>query len=183
MKLKLLLASLLLSGSLLAQTNTPPPKPISEVIGNTLGSIQNWSAYVYGTYAPDAPKKYGGGLLAVYNVNENFGAGVGLDALGTEFNMVSGNITLKVPTHPLSFIGWTNVVATPFLLAGIGTPMGGAGKANGNISTIAGAGTALDVFTVKGFQASIGYEYSQWSGASAFSGAHHHVFFGFRKGF
>lgn len=154
-----------------------------EDISTGLGNVTNWAVATYGTYAPDSPKKYGGGLLAVYNVNNNFGAGIGVDVLGSQFNMVSGDLTLKASIHPFTFLGWSNVVATPFLLAGIGTPMGGAGKANGNVSTIAGAGTALDVFKIKGFQASIGYEYSLWSGAADFSGAHHHIFFGIRKAF
>lgn len=180
MKAKALFLSLFLSVSAFAQTNNP--STILETIGATLGSVSNWSAYPYFTYAPDSPKKYGGGALAIYNVTQNFGAGIGIDWLGG-FNMVNGNVSLKLPTHPFTFLGWSNVTVTPFGIAGIGTPMGGAGKANGNVSTIAGAGTAIDLFLVKGFQASIGYEFSEWSGASAFSGAHHHVFFGFRKGF
>lgn len=188
MKIKLILLSILCSIGVIAQTNTPPPTPDTiggkiDAITGGLSVLTNWSAYPYFTYAPDSPKKYGGGILAIYNVNNNFGAGLGVDELGGKFNMISGDVTLKIPTHPLAFLGATNFSAIPFGIAGIGTPLSGAGTANGNISTIAGAGVAFDIFQWKGFQASVGYEYSIWTGASDFSGAHHHIFLGVRKGF
>lgn len=182
--MKKILISLFACASLsaFAQTNTPSgPSWLSGTFDN-LTSLTNWSANVYGTYAPDAPKKFGAGLLAVYNVSQNVGLGFGVDEIGGTFNMISADVSLQLPTQPLKFIGIENKV-TLFGIGGIAKPMGGAGTDNGGISTITGTGAALDLFDIKGWKGHVGYEWSYWSGAGPYSGQKHHIFIGVRKGF
>lgn len=178
-KLALLTAALLALASIAraqTDTNTPPPSSgfFNDLV-NDLGAITNWSAAPYITYAPNAPTKVGGGALLLYNLNNYVGAGPGIDWLG-DFNLVSANVTLQVPTHPFAFLGASNIVATPFVLAGIATPIGGAGTANGNVASIQGLGLNLDLLHIKSLQLGLGYEFSNWTGAGDFSGRHHHVF-------
>jgi len=167
-----------------AQTNTSP-KLLGFLtdLGSGLAKATNWTVAPYLTYAPDAPRKYGGGLLAVYDVTENIGVGSGIDWLGS-FNLISGNVTLKVPLHPLEKLGgnWTNVVMTPIGIAGLGTPVGGADADNGNLSTIAGAGMGVKLKRWKGWDIGGGYAWTHWSGAGDFSGKHHQIFVQLSKG-
>lgn len=189
-KVTLLLAVSLSVGAS-AQTNTPPAPEQTPSNAFSLGSafepLTHASNYViapYFTYAPDAPQKYGGGVLAVYNINNYVGAGVGLDWLG-QFNMVSGNVQLKLPTHPLAFAGgaWTNVTATPFAIGAIATPLGGAGSDNRSAATIAGAGAAVGVADWLGGKIDIGYGWVNWTGAGDYSGNHHEFFLAWHKPF
>jgi hypothetical protein len=175
----------LFSFTALSQTSTNPPPAstsIFEDIGNGLGSVTNWAGNLYLTYAADAPTHVGGGLLALYNVNNNVGAGLGIDWLG-EFNLVSADVTLKLPIHPLAGLGFSNIVTTPFVIGGIATPMSGAGKANGNIASIEGAGIEIDFLKWKSVSIGGGYAFVNWTGAGAYSGKHHEVFVSFHKGF
>lgn len=151
-------------------------------ISTGLGNVTNWAVAPYFTYAPDAPTKYGGGILALYNVNQNVGVGTGVDWLGS-FSLVSANVTLRLPTRPLTFMGFSNFVATPFVLAGVGTPFGGAGGNNGAVSTIEGAGMNFDVAKIKGWNFGFGYAYDNWTSVGAFSGRHHQGFVKLSKGF
>jgi len=178
------LLALCLTAAAQTPTNSAPPKALSflsELAGN-LGNATNWTIAPYATYAPTAPTKYGGGVLAVYNVNEYIGAGSGVDWLG-EFNLISANVTLRVPTRPFTALGWSNVIATPFIIAGIGTPVGGVGVNNGSVSTIEGAGLSLDVGKIKGWNFGLGYAYDNWTGVGDFGGRHHQAFVKLSKGF
>lgn len=181
MKTKIALVSLLVSLSV-GQAQVTNSSSLLEDISNGLGSISNWVVSPYATYADSAPKHFGGGIIALYNFNQYVGTGPGVDWLG-EFNLVSANVTLRVPTHPLSFIGLSNIVATPFIITGIATPLGGAGKANGNVSSVEGVGLALDIFKAKSINFGLGYSYVNWTGAGDFSGRHHEIFLKFSKGF
>jgi len=179
----LLAVSLSLTGYS-ADTNTPPTTGgILQDVKGSLGNITNYAFAPYLTYAPKAPTKYGGGILALYNVNNYVGAGVGVDWLG-HFNLASGNVTLKVPTHPIAFLHWGwNPSFTPNVLAGVGVPFGGAKQSNGGVSGIAGVGGNLDLFDWKGFNLGAGAELINWSSADAYSGKHYEVFLDIHKGF
>ena len=145
-----------------------------------LDSLTNFAVVGYGTYAPEAPTKVGGGALLVYNVSQNIGAMAGIDWLGS-FSMVSGQITFKVPTHPLTFIGLPNVTFTPNVLGGIATPM--SGGASGHLSGVVGAGGSIDLFKLGKGNLAIGYEAVSWTDAGAYSGLHHEGFLSWHVGF
>jgi len=184
MKIKLLLASLLIAGTVLAQTttntppamNAPPSSGFLEDLAAGLASVTNWVVAPYGTYAPDAPTKYGGGIIGFYNINQYVGAGPGVDWLG-DFNLVSANLTLRLPIHV------SKITTTPFIIAGLATPISGAGKANGQVATIAGAGLAVDLFKIKKVKVGAGYAYDLWTNAGDFSGKHHQIFISGKMGF
>lgn len=177
-----LLACVSLSAFAQTSTNLPPASTgIWDTVGQTLEGITNFAVAPYFTYAKDAPKHFGGGLLGVYNVNNNLGLGTGVDWLG-EFSMVNANVSLKLPIHPFGFIGHPEWSLSPFGLVGFGTPLSGAEKANGTLSTIEGAGAFFDFIKGKKWHGGAGYEYSNWDGAGKFSGKRHHFFLEFSRG-
>lgn len=175
-------------------TNTPAPpntnaiapvKALSSLWDN-LKSATNYAIAPYATYAPKAPTTIGGGLLAIYNVNQYFGAGIGGDWLG-EFTMFSGNIQLKLPTHPLRSLrssGWLHdLEVTPFVLGGIGTPIAGAGNANRGLSTIQDIGAYMKFGHLWGGQFGIGGSIGKWTGSGPYDVTRYHAFVSWQKGF
>jgi hypothetical protein len=147
-------------------------------------SATNYAIAPYATYAPKAPTKWGGGVLAIYNVSQYFGGGAGIDWLGG-FNLVSGDIQLKLPTHPLSALGgnWATFEATPFVIGGIGTPFSGAGTANGGISTIEDVGLQFKFGHLWGGQFGVEGTYGKWQGAGPYDVARYHAAVSWQKGF
>ena len=148
-----------------------------------LATATNYAMEPYLTYAPNAPaaNRVGGGALMVYNVNAFTGAGLGVDYLG-HFSLVSANVTLRMSTHPLSFLGgsWTNVALTPFALAGVGTPLSGTSS---GFAAITDAGAYLSFGNVWGGHFNTGTCYGRWDNAGAYSGPRYHFFIGWSKGF
>lgn len=155
----------------------------SDITTSGIEDATNYSFEPYATYAPSAPhnRQWGGGMLAIYNVNNYLGAGIGADYLG-QFTMVSGNIQLKVDTTPLAFLGGfaTNIVVTPFALAGVGTPLGG--SSSGPIS-ITDVGGAVSFGHLWGGRFNTGLAWGQWSNAGLYSGTRYHLFAGWKYGF
>jgi hypothetical protein len=160
---------------------------VSGVKSSGLLEATNYAFEPYATYAPKAPKgdRVGGGALAIYNLNNYLGAGIGLDYLG-HFSLVSGNVSVKYPIsvgeqlfskdaylHSLKFV--------PFVLGGIGTAMGGTGGSS--ISTIEDAGAYFQFGKLAGGKFNIGACYGQWTGAGAYSGQRYHMFAGWSHGF
>ena len=171
-----------------AQTDTNLPtvggglKQVWDAISlSGIGSATNYAVIPYGSYGLNN-HKIGGGLLALYNVNNYLGAGLGVDYLGG-FSLVSGNVELKLPTRPFSRFGWTNLVVIPFIYTGIGTPMSGAGTANGGISTHTGAGAEIDLASFLGGKFGIGGAYITRTGAGSYSGKYANIFVAWHKGF
>lgn len=178
-----------------SQTNVPPPFVTNSASG-LLGTVEligktvydaiptNFAVVPYLTYAPSAPKQYGGGALAIYNVSQNVGAGLGLDWLGS-FQMVSANVEFKVPVYPLRFLGSTGFVhdfqATPFAITGISSPI--SGGLSGHIGGIVGAGAYVDVARLLGGEVSLGGGLTRWTDVGLYSGNHYQAFIGWRKGF
>jgi hypothetical protein len=149
-----------------------------------LASATNYAVEPYLTYAPSAPSgnQVGGGALIVYNVSHFVGAGLGLDYLG-QFSLVSANLTLRLPTHPFTFTGvaWaTNIAVVPFALAGVGTPLSGAGS--GAIA-VTDAGAYVSFGHLWGGQFNTGACYGRWDNAGAYTGPRYHFFAGWSKGF
>lgn len=151
-----------------------------------LTTATNYAFEPYVTYAPDAPtgQKVGGGLLAVYNVNSFVGTGLGFDYLG-QFTLVSANVELKLPIKPFASIApqgtfFHDVTATPFAIAGIGTPMSGAST---GVISIIDAGAAVQFGHLWGGQFNVGGAYGRWDNAGVYSGNRYHIFAGWSKGF
>ena len=146
-------------------------------------SATNYSIEPYLTYAPKLPTKYGGGLLAVYNVNAYVGLGLGVDWLGS-FNMLSCNATFKYPLHPFKSFTFipegfrTNFAVVPFALAGGGTAFTG----NGGVM-IADTGFYTAFGHLWGGQFNTGVCWGQWANAGDYSGKRYHFFMGWNKGF
>ncbi len=188
MKKLLLLLTPLLALSVKAQTNTPPislwdgVKTIAESIG--AAAPTNFAAISYGVYAKDAPtggQRWGGGEFLLWNVSQNIGMGMGIEAIGTKFFMPSADVTLKLPIHPLSFIGWTNFTVIPYLLAGAATPLGGTQASA--VAALTGAGASVDFAHFKGWTVSAVGGDNYWSGAGDYSGQHFYGGLALRKGF
>jgi len=169
-------------------TTNPPSGPsgwsqTATTIFNDVKGATNYGIFPYATYAPSAPKKLGGGILGIYDVNKYVGAGIGIDWLG-QFSMVSGNVELKLPLAPLAAWGYTNFVATPFALAGVGTEFSGTGgSGSGSISTIQDIGGNLQVGHLWSGRFDVGASWGQWTGSSPYDGKRYHLFLGWSKGF
>ena len=183
---KLIVGIALLTGiTAFGQTNSPTDTNSSTTISldtfKPLITASNWIVVPYATYAPDAPTKIGGGVLALYNVNQFVGGGVGVDWLG-HFSLVSGNLSLKYPIN-VNLFG-KSYTLSPFALGGVATATGGAGSNNGGISTIEGAGVAADkLFTLWGGQVGLGVAMINWTGAGDYSGKHYQGFLSWHKTF
>jgi len=171
-----------------AQDAKPVNTVVSAVKSSGLLSATNYAFEPYATYAPNLKTKIGGGVLAIYNVNDYLGAGLGIDWLG-QFSLVSGNATLKLPINagekakhyiPALPDFVTNVVVTPFALAGLGTPLSGAG---GNCSTIEDIGAYVQIGHLSGGKFNLGACWGQWNNAGEYSGKRYHIFAGWSKGF
>ena len=148
-----------------------------------LSTATNYAFEPYLTYAPGAPahNHIGGGALVAYNVSQFVGAGLGVDYLG-QFSLVSANATLRVPTHPLNFLGnsWTNVALVPFALAGVGTPLSGTSS---GVAALTDAGAYVSFGHLWGGKFNTGAAYGRWDNAGAYSGPRYHFFLGWSKGF
>ena len=167
-----------------ASTNGSAISQAASALWNNLKSATNYAIAPYATYAPKAPTKFGGGALLIYNVNQYVGTGIGVDWLG-QFNLFSGNLELKLPTHPFTALGgnWAAIEVTPFVLGGIGTPTSGAGSANGGLSTIRDVGLQIKFGHLWGGQFSAGGTYGSWSGAGLYDVVRYHGFVAWQKGF
>jgi hypothetical protein len=146
----------------------------------------NYAFAPYATYAPSAPKgrQWGGGLLAIYNVNNYAGMALGGDFLG-QFTMVSGNATLQLPIQPLKTYSFLpdsikNVQVVPFGLIGVGKTLSGGGSTFASITDIGGA---IKFGHLLGGQFGTGYSYGRWDNAGIYSGVRHHLFLDWSYGF
>jgi hypothetical protein len=151
-----------------------------------LTTASNYSFSAYGTYAPDikAKIKFGGGLLAVFNVNDYVGVGVGGDYL-RRFTLLSANATLKYPIHPLSFLHnsfGTNFAVVPFELIGGGASLSGASPGGIGVM-IQDTGAYFQFGHLWGGQFAVGGAYGQWMNAGDYSGKRYHGFLSWSKGF
>ncbi len=109
---------------------------------------------VHGLYASGLPKKIGGGVGAVWPINQYSFASVRIDWVNGGFWMPQGNFGLQLP---IKLFSWLTV--TPFTYAGIAVPVSGAqigsitvgGAAprdnNGQATAILGGGGAINVYS------------------------------------
>ena len=169
--------------------NAPPPTTPT-VIGDLKdvakavvlpSDFKSFAIATYATYAPDAPgTKVGGGILALYNLNAYTAVSTGVDWLG-EFNLVSGNATLRLPIS-LKRYG-LDAEVTPFVLGGIGTPFGGAGASNGKLAPMYDVGGNIAFGHFMGGRFGVGACWGKWLGSGAYSGDRYHAFLNWAKGF
>jgi hypothetical protein len=162
------------------------------------GGITNFSVDAYGTWAPKAPKgtqKIGGGVLALYDFNQNASAGIGLDYLGS-LSLVSGNFEGKLPVHISTLLPFLedattpqwlktigNQVMIPFGLVGIGTAYTGNGHFNGAPMAITDIGDAVTFGHVLGGEFNGGVAWGKWIGAGPYGDiTRYHLFFGYDHG-
>lgn len=103
-----------------------------------LATATNWSPTVYATHF-DNNNALGGGLLVIYNFNDYVGAGLGADWAGN-WRVFGGDLQIKK-----SFIIWNHIV-TPFAIAGVQSPVGGAGQDNGGLATVVGGGADIQIW-------------------------------------
>lgn len=184
-----------------SQTNAPTSDPFglgelglsveAGLQNSGLLNATNYGIAPYFTYAPKAKDKFGGGALAVFNVpaiggtNGAVGAALGGDWLG-HWSMVSGNVTLKLETHPfaigvLSFLPQSvkDITAEPFAIAGVGSPLsGGSGAA-----TIWDLGYNFKFGHLWGGRFDAGFAWGEWMNAGIESGHRYHVYAGWSFGF
>lgn len=179
--MKKLLALLAVCFALTGYSQTTTSQSILDTFKPVL-SATNIEVVPYLTYAPSAPTKYGGGVLAIYNLNNYVGAGAGVDWLG-HFSLFSGNVTLKydiVPFKNSSSAYLQGITITPFAIGGLATAIGGAGDNNGGISTIEGGGLSLSGVIPKAPKLKVGGAVVNWTGAGDYSGKHYEGFLSFK---
>lgn len=185
-KLLIAITGALLLGavSLRAQTTL-----FDNVLTNFVGAT-NWAIEPYFTYAPKSPSsKVGGGVLVGYDFTQNIGLALGLDYLG-QLSLVSGNVTVQAPFHLstifpsslVSSLSLSNVVISPFALAGVGTASSGGGSFNGAVSTIEDVGAFVKFGHFLGGQANIGFCYGMWNGTGPYDVKRYHAFLGMTWG-
>ena len=155
-----------------------------EAVGKDVLNASNVCVAPYATLMTSGASKgkVGGGIIAFYDLNNFVAAGAGVDYMG-QFEMVSGNLQLKLPIHPLSSLGWTNFVVVPNVIAGLGTPLGGAGTANSSLTSITLAGASFNFATWDNWNIGVGGDYGTRSGAGKYSGNEGNVALTFSKGF
>ena len=176
-KILALIAIIGLSFATQAQTNQTTLDKILAMVGTPT----NYAVEPYFTFAPNAPTKVGGGVLGIYNVNNYVGLGVGVDWLGN-FSLVSGNVQLQAPFHPFPN-QFPSLIASPFVLAGVGTAYSGAGNFNGQVSSVADAGAYFKFGHFLGGAFNVGACYGQWTGVGAYDVKRYHGFIGWSHGF
>jgi len=152
-----------------------------------LPGFTNYAIEPYATYAPKAPQHYGGGLLAIWNVNAQSdslvkaGIGLGLDWLGN-LSLVSANAQISTPFHPWPS-KFPTLLISPFALAGVGTAYSGAGNFNGSASTIVDTGGYIQFGRAAGGQFNVGVCWGRWNGVGEYDVARYHFFAGWSHGF
>lgn len=119
-----------------------------------LGTGSNWMIAPYGI-ANVSEKKYGGGIAALYKINEFAGPMLRLDYYDGQVWMPSGSFQLQAPLQILN-----KFTLIPFGFAGVATPLSGKGGNNGSLQGIIGAGFAVRV----GAKWDLVMDYEHWTG-------------------
>lgn len=174
--LTVLMAAVLAMGMAMpveAQTSGPPPDTNSLSSGSLIGAVPSnlWDYVTTGTNYWVAPfttiavdsKSFGGGIAVGYKVSELVNPVLRLDYFNGSVYMPSLTAQLQAPR---SILG--KIPVTPFGIAGMGTPIAGAGLQNGTAVTILGAGLALrgDSFVKTGLLSHMDLvaDYEKWMG-------------------
>lgn len=144
---------LVVATATVAQTNGPVVGPVAppptlqggaqEIWDAVTDGDTNWVGTTFFIYAPKAEKnkQFGGGAAILHKVNgsNNLLVGPRVDYINGGFEMVSGNVTLQLPIHPIKSLDWLEV--TPFAYAGVGLPFG---SKTTQLTGIGGVGGAVE---------------------------------------
>ena len=200
MKKKLIaaLAAIAFTATVQAQTNSPTqPASFWGGIGTALSSIgissnpTNYAAAPFVGFSTSG-NQLAAGLLVVENVNNNVGVIAGFDHLWFgghtgSANIVSGGLTLKQPTHPLTWLGtnaWEqNFTLTPYAVAMVGAAFGNTGNSGGGMAGIARGGFNFDIVNISGWELGAGIDYGNRTGSGAYNGNWIDGTINIRKGF
>lgn len=172
-------------------TTNPVQQTALDNAFNAIGiGITNYAIQPYATYAPNAPVKWGGGILGLYNFNQNASAGIGLDWLSS-FSLISANLELKAPFHVSTIFPSVSkvpvlgdAIIVPFGLLGVGTPSTGNGHFNGNPMAISDVGGAIRFGHLWGGQFDAGAAWGKWVGQGPYGNVtRYHAFVGYTHGF
>lgn len=152
-----------------------------------IAQATNWGVDGYATYAPEVAKKsdrFGGGVLVLYNFNRFASTGLGFDYLG-QFSLVSANLELKLPIQAFKNVSFLpqwirDSYQIPFVLGGVGKPLGGTSS---DVAVIADVGYAMTFGHLWGGQFNTGFTYGSWINAGDYSGKRYHVFLGWSAKF
>ena len=106
----------------------------------TMAAWTNIAIAPYGIY-DTGTKKYGGGLLALYNANNYMAGGLAVQYLNKEVWMPSAQFQLQAP---LTIGG--KITVTPLAFTGVGTPVSGRKGDNGTPVGIFGAGLGIKLY-------------------------------------
>jgi hypothetical protein len=131
--------------------------PVKAQVGNDWLNALSSTNLTIGTHAlfDLTTKTAGGGIFAVYDLNNYVGGLVTLDYLNHNVYSVRGNVQLQLPI-PLKNLG---ITLAPYSFAGVGTALGGKGGANGDPIGIVAIGAAV---SWKSWAA--GASYQRWTG-------------------
>lgn len=160
-------------GATVVTTNTAEPPPTFSLDADKLlASLTTLSNYVVDVgYAHSVSGKANNLVFATveYNFNNYAGALVGYDYLSGsgkhEVNGLRGGLTLQAPTTPFASLGYTNLVATPFVYDEVATPQ------NGNtIGNVLGGGLDFKLATVSKINLHAGIIYENRTGDGVFDG-------------
>ena len=164
---------------------SPWKQTLSSFSWSSVASISNYSFEPYFTYAPDVKvsSKYGGGILALYNLNNYVAGGIGIDYLG-QFSLFSGNLTLKLPIIINKYVmlpsPFDNLEIVPFTLGGIATPMS---AVTSSPIMVWSAGGLIKFGHLWGGRFNTGAAYGSWENAGDYTGKRINVFVGWSKDF
>lgn len=145
-----------------ADTNAPVIGGASSTLWDFVSTGSNYWAAPYVTAATSGGS-FGGGVAVGYKVSELVNPVLRLDYFNGSVYMPSLTAQLQAPRTILG-----KIPITPFGIAGMGTPIAGAGRDNGNMVTILGAGIALrgDSFAKTGLISHMDLvaDYEKWLG-------------------
>lgn len=131
------------AGDVVQPTPTPPdinPLKFAEAVANA----GNFSLAVSPGYAPKLGNgEWGLAILGGYQINQYAGAYLRADLFDGNYTVASGSITGQYP------ITFGKLTVRPFVEAGVGSTLGGAGDKNKDVFAIAGGGVAVDVWHSK----------------------------------
>jgi hypothetical protein len=142
-----------------AQTNSD----VSQTFIDHALQSSNITGAVYGTYF-NQNHAFGGGVMALYNINDYISAGLGSDYAG-EWRMFSGTVTVHY-----HFVVTPKLSLTLYGLAAAGTSIGGAGSDNGALATGEGGGFHWNYQLSDKWSAGLGAGYVQRQSCGDFSG-------------
>lgn len=129
--------------------------------------------------------KFGGGLLAAYNLSLGpvmGGPAVAVDYVDS-FTAFNGGVNFGLPIKPLSFLGMTNFAVVPTTIDMVGTPLGGTGNTSATVETAVSGGAYFSFGHVWGGSLFAGGLYGTRSGAGAYNGTYLNGFGGWTKSF